>query len=211
MRLPNVLRTVLFGLTVTTLSFAASADTAGAQAFVEHEHSIVKKLVDANAPVAEVSKAIDGMIDYDEIAQRSLGKPCPTTIPRCTNYWDQFSDAQKKEVRDLFKALVEKKYRENAYKTKKFSVTFGTAKQQSEDITKVRTEAKNLDKPREPPVMVDYLIRNSGGTYKVVDYAFEGSLVTKNYYTSTDEIMKKEGGYPTLVKRLKERLNAPAK
>ncbi len=210
MRHRYFLRAAILGLLVTTVSFAASADVAGAQAFVEKEHGIIKKLVEANAPVSEVTKAIDGMIDYDEIAQRALGKPCPTTIPQCTNHWDGLNDAQKKEVRDLFKALVEKKYRENAYKTKDFDVSYRGAKEQSTDVTKVRTEAKNKAKPREPPVQVDYMIRSSGGAHKVVDYAFEGSLVTKNYYESSDKIMKRDG-YPALVNKLREKVNAKTK
>jgi phospholipid transport system substrate-binding protein len=210
MRHRHFLRAIFLGLSVTTLSLAASADVAGAQAFVEKEHGIIKKLVDANAPVAEVTKAIDGMIDYDEIAQRALGKPCPTTIPQCTNHWDTLNDAQKREVRDLYKALVEKKYRENAYKTKDFDVSYRGAKETSPDVTKVRTEAKNKTKPREPPVQVDYMIRSSGATHKVVDYAFEGSLVTKNYYESSDKIMKKDG-YQALVNKLREKVNTPAK
>ena len=210
MRHRQFLRAALLGLTVATVSFTAAADVAGAQAFVEKEHSIIKKLVEANAPVSDVTKAIDGMIDYDEIAQRALGKPCPTAVPQCTNHWDTLNDAQKKEIRDLFKALVEKKYRENAYKTKDFDVSYRGAKEQTTDVTKVRTEAKNKQKPREPPVQVDYLIRSSGATHKVVDYAFEGSLVTKNYYESSDKILKRDG-YQALVNKLREKLNTPAK
>src|SRR5688572_11417268 len=113
MRFRHFLRAVFLGLSVTTLSLAASADVAGAQSFVEREHGQIKKLVEQNAPTAEVTKAIDGMVDYNEVARRALGNPCPTTIPNCTNHWDELNDAQKKEVTELFKGLVEKKYREN--------------------------------------------------------------------------------------------------
>src|SRR5690606_14743728 len=115
-------------------SLGASADVAGAQAFVEKEHGQIKRLVEANAPQSEVTKRIDAMVDYNEIAQRALGKPCPTSIPNCTNHWDELNDAQKKEVTELFKALVAKKYRENAYKTKDFDVTYRGAKEQGADI-----------------------------------------------------------------------------
>src|SRR5262249_53547565 len=157
------------GLSIATLSLAASADVAGAQSFVEREQGQIKKLVEQNAPATEVTKAIDAMVDYNAVAQRALGKPCPATIPTCTNHWDELNDAQKKEVTELFKGLVEKKYRENAYKTRDFDVTYRGTKEQGADISKVRTEAKNKTKPREPAVQVDYIIRSDGGNHKVID------------------------------------------
>jgi ABC-type transporter MlaC component len=208
MRFPHFLRAVFLGLSVTTLSLAASADVAGAQSFVEREHGQIKKLVEQNAAQSEVNKAIDGMVDYDAIAQRALGKPCPTTIPNCTNHWDQLTDAQKKEVTSLFKALVEKKYRENAYKTRDFDVSYRGTKEQSSDITKVRTEAKNKQKPREPPVQVDYIIQGGGATYKVIDLVTEGSILSKNYYDQSHKMLTTPGqGYSYFVQKLRDKVN----
>ncbi len=205
--LRHSLRALFFGLTVTTLSLAASADVAGAQAFVEKEHSQIKKLVESNAPAAEVTKAIDGMVDYNEIAQRALGKPCPLTIPNCKNHWDELTDAQKKEVTELFKGLVEKKYRENAYKTRDFDVTYRGAKEQTADISKVRTEAKNKTKPREPPVQVDYVIKGSGASYKVIDLVTEGSILSKNYYDQSHKMLITPGqGYAYFTQKLRDKI-----
>lgn len=206
MRFRQVFRGLLLGLTVTTLSFAAAADTAGAQQFVEREHKKVHGLVNSNAPQAEVTKAIDGMVDYDEIAQRALGKPCPATITDCTNHWDPLTDAQKTEVRDLFRQLVEKKYRDNAYKTKDFDVSYRGAKEAGGDMTKVRTEAQNKLKPREPPVRVDYVVRGSSN-YKVVDLVTEGSILSKNYYDQSHKMLTTPGqGYPYFVQKLKDKI-----
>lgn len=208
MRLRQSLPAVLLGLTVTTLSMAASADVAGAQAFVEREHGLIKRLVEANAPQAEVTKAIDAMVDYNEIAQRALGKPCPTAIPNCTNHWDQLTDAQKAEVTDLFRQLVAKKYRENAYKTKDFEVTYRGAKEQGTNIAKVRTEAKNKTKPREPPVQVDYIIKGGGNSYKVIDLVTEGSILSKNYYDQSHKMLTTPGqGYAYFTKKLRDKIN----
>lgn len=207
MRLRHFLRAVFLGLSVTTLSLAASADVAGAQAFVEKEHGQIKKLVDSNASTAEVNKAIDGMVDFQEIAQRALGKPCPTTIPNCTNHWDELNDAQKKEVAELFKGLVEKKYRENAYKTKDFDITYRGAKETATaDVSKVRTEAKNKTKPREPPVQVDYIIRG-GTSYKVIDLITEGSVLSKNYYDQSHKMLTNPSqGYGYFTQKLRDKI-----
>lgn len=208
MRFRHFFRAAFLGLSVTTLSFAAAADAAGAQSFVEREHSQIKKLVEQNAPVSAVTKAIDNMVDYEEIAQRALGKPCPTGIPSCTNHWDTLSDEQKKEVTALFKGLVERKYRENAYKTRQFDISYRGAKEQGADISKVRTEAKNKQKPREPPVQVDYIIRSTGSGHKVVDLVTEGSILSKNYYTQSHKMLTTPGqGYDYFVKKLREKIN----
>lgn len=207
MRVRHFFRAAFLGLGITTLSLAASADTAGAQSFVEREHGQIKKLVERNAPKAEVTKAIDGMVDYDGIAQRALGKPCPTTIPKCTNHWDTLTDAQKAEVTSLFKGLVEKKYRENAYKTRDYDITYRGTKEHSADISKVRTEAKNKAKPRDPAVQVDYIIKSNGSIYKVVDLVTEGSILSKNYYDQSHKMLTTQGqGYDYFVKKLREKI-----
>lgn len=207
MRFRHFIRTAFLGLTVTTLSLAASADVAGAQSFVEREHGQIKRLVDANAPAAEVTRAIDGMVDYNEIAQRAMGKPCPTTIPSCTNHWDPLTDAQKKEVTELFKGLVEKKYRENAYKTRDFDVSYRGAKDQGAEISKVRTEAKSKSKPRDPAVQVDYIIKSAGPTHKVIDLVTEGSVLSKNYYDQSHKMLTTPSqGYGYFVQKLREKI-----
>ena len=207
MRFRHFVRAVFLGLSLTTLSLAASADVAGAQSFVEREHTQIKKLVEANAPANDITKAIDGMVDYNEIAQRALGKPCPATIPNCTNHWDELNDAQKKEVTELFKGLVEKKYRENAYKTRDFDVSYRGAKEQGVDISKVRTEAKNKLKPREPAVQVDYIIKSNGPTHKVIDLVTEGSILSKNYYDQSHKMLTTPGqGYPYFVQKLRDKI-----
>jgi ABC-type transporter MlaC component len=207
MTLHRSLRALFFGLSITTLSVAARADAATAQAFVEREHGQIKKLVAANAPPAEVTKVINNMVDFGEIARRSLGKPCPTSVPSCTNHWDELNDAQKAEVTELFKGLVEKKVRENAYKTKDFDVTYRGAKEQSADLTRVRTEAKDRTKPRDPAVQVDYIVRCEGQKCLMVDSVNEGSVLTKNYYDQSHKMLTTPGqGYPYFTQKLREKI-----
>lgn len=207
MRFRHFLRAVFMGLSIATVSLAASADVVGAQSFVEREQGQIQKLVAENAPSAKVTSAIDAMVDYDAVAQRALGKPCPATIPNCTNHWDQLNDAQKKEITELFRQIVEKKYRENAQKTKNFEVTYKGSKEQGADISKIRTEAKDKTKPREPAVRVDYIIRSDSGNHKVIDLVTEGSILTKNYYDQSHKMLTTPGqGYPYLVQKLKEKV-----
>lgn len=205
-RIRTAFQATLLALGVVTLSLGAAADTDGAQSFVEREHGQIRKLVDANAAPSEVTKAIDGMVDFPEISRRALGKPCPSTIPNCTNHWDELNDAQKAEVTDLFKQLVEKKIRENAYKTKDFDVTYRGAKEQGADVARVRTEAKNKTKPRDPAVQVDYIIKCAPNCL-MIDSVNEGSVLTKNYYDQSHKMLTTQGqGYPYFVQKLRDKI-----
>lgn len=205
-RIRTALQAALLGLGVVTLSLGAAADSAGAQAFVEKEHGAIRKLVEANAPQAEVTKVIDSMMNFQEIAQRSLGSPCPSTVPNCTNHWAELNDTQKAEVTDLFKQLVEKKIRENAYKTKDFDVTYRGAKEQGESISRVKTEAKNKTKPRDPAVQVDYIIK-CDPSCSVIDSINEGSILTKNYYDQSHKMLTTQGqGYAYFTQKLRDKI-----
>lgn len=207
MRIRHFLPAALLCLSVTTMAFAASADVAGAQSFVEKEHGQLKKLVESNAPSSEVSRAIDSMVDYDELARRTMGNPCPPTVPSCTNHWKDLTAEQQREVTSLLKQLVEKNYHKNLNKTRDYDVTYRGAKEQGENLSKIRTEAKSKLKPRDPAVQVDYVIMGSGSSYKVIDIVTEGSSMTKNYYDQFHRMLTTAGqGYPYLVQKLKDKI-----
>lgn len=207
MRIRHFFSAALLALSVSTLAAAASADVAGAQTFVEKEHGNLKKLVEINADSGKVSQAIDGMVDYDELARRTMGLPCPPTIPNCTNHWKDLNGDQQKEVTSLLKKLVEKNYHKNLNKTRDYDISYRGAKEQGENLAKIRTEAKSKAKPRDPAVQVDYVIMGSGANYKVIDIVTEGSSMTKNYYDQFHRMLTTGGqGYPYLVQKLKDKI-----
>jgi ABC-type transporter MlaC component len=211
MRLRHLVSATMLSLACTVLAGSASADVEGAQSFVEKEHGQLRRLVDGNAPQDQVRQVIDGMVDYDELARRTLGKPCPPGVPSCKNHWDQDLNAeQQKEVTGLLRQLVEKNYRKNLTKTKDYDVTYRGAKEQGEALTKVRTEAKNKQKPRDPAYLVDYVIvEQAGGKYRVVDIITEGSSMTKNYYDQFHRMLTTPGqGYPYMVQKLRDKVAA---
>ena len=212
MRIRHFFRAALFALSLTTLAFGAAADVAGAQSFVEKEHGAIKKLVETNAAASEITKAIDGMVDYDALAQRTMGKPCPSTIPNCTNHWDELSAAQKTELTGLLRQLVEKNYRKNLTKTKDYDISYVGGKEAGENVSRIRTSAKSKEKPRDPAVQVDYVILGSGSTYKVIDIVTEGSSMTKNYYDQFHRMLTTPGqGYSYLVQKLRDKIAAKEK
>ncbi len=190
----------------------ASADADGAKTFVEREHTQLKKLVETNATDGDVSKAIDGMVDYDGLAKRTLGSPCPPSVPSCVNHWNDLSAEQRTEVTGLLRRLVEKNYHKNLTKTKEYDISYKGSKEAGENLSKVKTEAKSKANPRDPAVQVDYVILGGGDKYKVVDIVTEGSSMTKNYYDQFHRMLTTDGQkYPYLVQKLRDKIAAKDK
>lgn len=197
----------LLALSFTVLATTASADVAGAQTFVEKEHGHIKKLVEENAPSSEVKQAMDALVDYDDLARRTMGKPCPTQVPQCTNYFDQISPEKQKELTAAIRALIEKNYLKNMRKSKDYDVTYKSAKETGEGLAKVRTEAKNKVKPRDPSVLIDYVVKFDNGKYYAIDFITEGSSMVKNYYDQNAKIMQKDGIDALIAKYKKKAAN----
>jgi ABC-type transporter MlaC component len=212
MRFRHFVSAAALALSCTMLAGAASADVESAKTFVEKEHNQIKKLVEQNAASDEVRKAIDNMVDYDQLAMRTLGKPCPPTVPSCTNHWDDLTPEQRTEVTGLLRKLVEKNYHKNLNKTRDYDVSYRGAKEIGENVSRIKTEAKSKLKPRDPAVQVDYVIVGSGDRYRVVDIVTEGSSMTKNYYDQFHRMLTTSGqGYPYLVQKLRDKIAAKDK
>ena len=220
MRFRHLVSAAALALSCTVLAGSASADTEAARTFVEREHTQIKKLVETNAASDEVRKAIDNMVDYDQLAMRTFGKPCPPTVPSCTNHWDdprlpteqRLTPEQRVEVTALLRKLVEKNYHKNLNKTRDYDITYRRALDQGENISKIKTEAKSKVKPRDPAVQVDYIILGVGDRYRVVDIVTEGSSMVKNYYDQFHRMLTTAGqGYPYLAQKLRDKIAAKEK
>lgn len=208
-RIRQSLAASTLALSCTLVAGSASADVEGAKSFVEREHSQIKKLVEGNAPSDRVHQAIDAMVDYDALTKRTFGNPCPTGVRTCTNHWNDLSSEQRAEVTDLLRKLVEKNYHKNLNRTRDYEVSYKGAKEAGESISKIKTEAKNKLKPRDPAVQIDYVILGEGDRYRVIDIVTEGSSMTKNYYDQFHRMLTTDGQkYPYLVKKLRDKVAA---
>lgn len=200
---------LVLGAAFATLSVAIPAHASPAESFLQQKHETLEQLLHQPASPgrdAQVNQQLDAFVDYDELARRAFGEPCPAAAPSCEDLWASYSDGQKSEVKDLLRQLVEKSYRKNLLKTLDYEITYHGERDSGGD-TRVLTEAKNKTKPREPAVRVDYVVKQTGSGLRVVDIITEGSSLTKNYY---DQFLKKmhnpDEGYPNIVQKLKDKI-----
>jgi phospholipid transport system substrate-binding protein len=179
------------------------------QGFIQHEHEKVDRLLHEPASDTrdtQINQALDTFVDYDELTRRAFGEPCHPSLPNCSDLWSQYSDAQKTELHDLLKRLVQKSYRKNLLKTLDYDVDYRGTRGSGSD-TRVSTEAKNRTKPRDPAVRVDYMVAQTSGGLRVVDIVTEGSSLAKNYYEQFRKKMDDPSqGYSNIVQKLKEKI-----
>jgi ABC-type transporter MlaC component len=186
---------------------AHADELSDAQAYVQKQNNVIAALLKqpaTRARDAQISATLDAYVDYDELTRRAFGEPCPTTRG-CDSLWKKLTDAQRSEVTSLLKQLVEKNYKKNLIRTLDFDVSYKGAREGKAGENRVRTEAKNKTKPRDPSVQVDYVVRSAGGgTFKIVDIVTEGSSLTKNYFDQFARMWSK--GYPYIVGKLQQKI-----
>ena len=209
MRLRHV---ITLGSTLGMLAVALPAHAEDAQGFIQREHSQLEVILhkpDSPARDTEVNQGLDTFVDYGEMTRRTFGEPCHPSLPNCEDLWAKLDDAKRAEVSDLLKQLVRKSYRKNLLKTLDYDITYKGTKGDGGD-TRVRTEAQDKAKPHDPPVRVDYIVRQTDKGFTAVDFVTEGSSLVKNYYTQFRTKMDDPKlGYPNIVEKLKEKIAKP--
>jgi phospholipid transport system substrate-binding protein len=203
---PTVILLCTAAALVSTRPVQAADD---AQGFVEQQQHRIEDLLRRSGSDTEVNRALAGFVDYDGLTHRAFGDPCPASEPDCEDLWTGYSDPQRAELRDLLERLVRKNYERNLRKTLDYDVVYHGSRE-GDGETRVMTEAKNRNKPREPPVRVDYVVVHADQGFKVVDIVTEGSSLTKNYY---DQFRRKmhdpTQGYADITAKLRQKLEEP--
>jgi len=195
---------IALSATLGTLALALPAHAADAQGFIEHEHQRLDQLLHQPASAsrdAEVNAALDRFVDYDNLVQRSFGEPCHPSIPSCEDLWGRWDEGQKKQLHDLLKQVIETSYRRNLTKTLDYDVSYKGSRDAGGD-TRVLTEAKSKSNPRDTPVRVDYVVKQEGNSYRVIDIITEGSSFSKNLYVQ----FRKLDDYDKIVGKLREKI-----
>jgi phospholipid transport system substrate-binding protein len=183
-----------FASALALLSPAHAGETA--KDFIQTRQSEVTALV-RQAPGSQrdkqVAAVLDAMIDYEELAKRSL-----------SSHWGDLSDAQHKEFTGILKNLVRRNYERNVKNILDYRVEYLGEEPGSEGVV-VHSRASSASNPREEPIAIDYQLLGAGGGWRVVDVVTEGSSLVNNYKNQFHRIIQKDG-YDVLVRRMKDKL-----
>jgi phospholipid transport system substrate-binding protein len=193
----KILLVALLGLLIPASAWAAP----NPEAFIKARHvEITALLRKPRSPAVDkrLEAIFDQMLDYDSLAKQSL-----------RDYWDQRTDAERKDFKDVLKRLVRNAYKKNLRKTLGYAITYGSENKADQGYV-VHTVAKSRTDPREDPVHVDYLVHQVDGKWRIFDIVTEGSSLVNNYRSQFRRIIKKDG-FPELMRRMKRKLDKEEK
>jgi phospholipid transport system substrate-binding protein len=170
--------------------------TESAQDFVKERQNQVSQLVrqaPGNQRDKQMAAVLDGMIDYEELAKRSLAA-----------HWASLSDAQHKEFTDVLRSLVRRNYERNIKNILDYRIDYLGEESGAEGVV-VRSRASSASNTREEPISIDYRLTQASSGWRVVDVITEGSSLVGNYKSQFHRVIQKDG-YDALVRRMKEKL-----
>lgn len=183
-------------LPLVTMARPALADAGDAQAFIaELGDEVVAILTQADASnqekLVELKVLLDDNTDLDLVARLVLGR-----------HWRSASEADREEYVGLFRKILTNTLaaRLGDYEGQTFEVVGNNAL--SERDTAVQTRINRLNGA--PPLSVDWRVRQSDGSYAIIDVVAEGVSLVVSQRNEVGSIVERQG-MPGLIEAMRER------
>jgi phospholipid transport system substrate-binding protein len=134
------------------------------------------------------------MLDYDSLAKASLG-----------DQWSTLKEAEQKEFTGLLKQLIAKAYERNLKKTLGYNIEYLSEEVASDTVTIVKTKAVSKSDAREEPIAINFRMAKRDGQWRIEDIETEGVSLVTSYRSQFTKILKKDG-FPTLIRKMKDKI-----
>ncbi len=173
-------------------------NAAPATRFLQKKHDAVLRMLrqpDNADRAARISREITALLDYDELARRSL-----------QGTWDGLTEQQRTDFVSLLRQLIERNYRGNLERTLQYEIRYGTETTANGE-THVPTTVRHRTNRRAPQIEIEYLLRADGSNYKVIDVVTDGVSMVRNYRTQFTRIVQRES-FDALLGRMRARLES---
>jgi phospholipid transport system substrate-binding protein len=191
-------RTCSLSLALLTL-FALTPELARAGAAGEAfkaKHDAIIDLVNRDASDAALGNAIDSMLDYQYLAESSLGGP--------ENYAEVCAD-RCAEFEALLTKLIRVNYLRLARQANAHPLQHLADEEGRNGVHKVTTKVKIEKNGREKLMTVEYVMHQVDGKWQVRDIRTDGVSLAQTYRHEFHKINKAEG-IDGIIKRLEEKL-----
>lgn len=202
MSIDRVARCCAVLLAMLLITPATAAQQASPVTVVERLHDTLLKVM-RNADrlgfqgrLRELQPALDAAYDFQQMSRIAAG-----------SFWKQFSPQQQQEVAQAFGRMSTATYaaRFDGYAGEEF-VTTGT-KEAPGGGTVVQTE---LTRQGKEPVKLDYLVKQTGQGWQIVDVFYMGGISEVANQRSQFLSVLKNGGYEQLVAALNQKADQQA-
>ena len=185
-------------------AFAVEDAGNGALAQLRRSNDRIDKLLKQNRNDAEPQRKsemkgiVNGFLDYDELAKRSLSQ-----------HWDPLKPAQRESFVKTLRELIEKNYVRQLKNNLDYEVIY---KQEAVDgevatvgtVVKVRTRGKSTDMP------IDYKLRKKAERWMVFDVITDEVSMVQNYKSQFHKIITQES-FEALLKKMQKKIDEPEK
>ncbi|MCC6763692.1 MAG: ABC transporter substrate-binding protein [Deltaproteobacteria bacterium] len=173
---------------------AWSAEDAAAAVVEKTTSGVIAILLDQSLSTEAKRKRVEDVVlqsvDFETLSKLVLARN-----------WSRFDEGQRDEFMDLFKNHLSMTYGRNVenYKEEKVQIT-GTRSESGGDAT-VKTK---VVRGGANDILVDYRLRQKGGTWKIIDVVIEGVSLVSNFRSQFQDVVS-NGGPERLLALLREK------
>ena len=146
-----------------------------------------------SAEKQRIKKIVNGFLDYEELAKRSLA-----------GQWEKIRAAERAEFVQVFRDLIERNYISQLKSNVDYDIEYKDEEVQGNDATVhslVRTERKG----RKAETTIDYKLTSKEGRWAVYDVITDDVSLLRNYRSQFARIIEREG-FPQLLGKMRKKL-----
>jgi phospholipid transport system substrate-binding protein len=140
---------------------------------------------------AKVTTSVRDLLDVDELGKQAM-----------VDNWASLTAAQQTEFLTELRGLIEDNYIKGLRANVSYKIEYKGETKQTDGTLLVKTEIKAKRGKKAITIKVDYVLKESGGKYKVFDVKTDGVGLVESYRGMFNGIMKK-GGFAELIKKMK--------
>src|SRR5579883_1236776 len=196
----NTTKTVL----VMALSFlggvARAADRpADPMAQIKSDNERVQRILkqkagNEDARKAQMKEIVNGFLDYEALARRSLAQ-----------HWNDLQPTQREEFVRTLRDLIEKNYVQRLRSNLDYQVDYRNEDVQGDDAT-VSTMVKVKTKGKSSETQIDYKLHKTGGRWMVWDVVTDDVSMVLNYKSQFHRIITQES-FDALLRKMKKKID----
>jgi phospholipid transport system substrate-binding protein len=149
---------------------------------------------EAEAQSASVQVVIDGMVDFDEIARRTL-----------TSHWQTLTDEQRRDFLEALQRLIERRPLDRSLSIDFDSIVAYRGESVVEDEAVVSSVVTSYRTGRPTRRSVEYKLCFRGGRWRIYDVIVEGVSLVDDYRAQFTRIIAQDS-FDGLLKRMRKKL-----
>jgi phospholipid transport system substrate-binding protein len=185
---------------VCAIGTSSAARAESPMALLKHSNDDVRQILKqqqggaaSTAQKERVKQIVNGFLDYDELAKRSLAA-----------YWEKTPPAERTEFVRVFRELIERNYVKQLRSNVDYDIKYGDEEIHGAEAT-VHSTVTSSRNGRSADTTIDYKLAARGRGWAVYDVITDDVSLLRNYRSQFAKIIEKDG-FSALIAKMKKRL-----